>query len=125
VFLYSRLRRACIRVHHEPRFLLLEGARRVILFTFLSSIFMEFKQLEVRDYKNLKDFFEGQQYSLCNYSLLSLIVWSNQRLKTHYAIEDNTLIICNKSADSPADDHLILPISLVDNITPEHLFILV
>jgi hypothetical protein len=57
---------------------------------------MEFKQLEVRDYKNLKDFFEGQQYSLCNYSLLSLIVWSNQRLKTRYAIEDNTLIICNK-----------------------------
>ena len=85
---------------------------------------MEFKQLEVSDYHNLKGFFKSQQYALCNYSLLSLIVWSNQKLKTHYAVEDNTLIICNKSAANPDDDHLILPISLADNVTPESLFIL-
>ena len=85
---------------------------------------MEFKQLEVSDYHNLKGFFKSQQYVLCNYSLLSLIVWSNQKLKTHYAVEDNTLIICNKSAANPADNHLILPISSADDITPEYLFIL-
>jgi len=85
---------------------------------------MEFKQLEVSDYHNLKGFFKSQQYVLCSYSLLSLIVWSNQKLKTHYAVEDNTLIICNKSAANPADNHLILPICSADDITPEYLFIL-
>jgi hypothetical protein len=53
---------------------------------------------------------------------LSLIVWSNQKLRTHYAVEDNTLIIYNKSTANPDDDHLILPISPTDNITPEYLF---
>jgi len=51
-------------------------------------------------------------------------VWSNQKLKTHYAVEDNTLIICNKSAANPADNHLIMPISSADDVTPEYLFIL-
>jgi hypothetical protein len=83
---------------------------------------MEFKQLEVNDYHILKRFFTSQQYRLCNYSLLSLIVWSNQKLRTHYAVEDNTLIIYNKSTANPDDDHLILPISPTDNITPEYLF---
>jgi hypothetical protein len=82
---------------------------------------MEFKQLEVNDYHILKRFFTSQQYPLCNYSLLSLIVWSNQKLRTHYAVEDNTLIIYNKSTANPDDDHLILPISPTDNITPEYL----
>lgn len=85
---------------------------------------MEFKQLTVSDYYNLKEFFNSQQYRLCNYSLLSLIVWSNQELKTHYAVEDNSLIIYNKSTANPDDDHLILPISPADDITPEYLFIL-
>ena len=85
---------------------------------------MEFKQLTVSDYYNLKEFFNSKQYRLCNYSLLSLIVWSNQKLETHYAVEDNTLIIYNKSTANPDDDHLILPISPADDITPEHLFIL-
>jgi len=83
---------------------------------------MEFKQLEVSDYHILKRFFKSQQYRLCNYSLLSLIVWSNQKLRSHYAVEDNTLIIYNKSTANPHDDHLILPISPEDNITPEYLF---
>ena len=55
---------------------------------------------------------------------MSLIVWSNHRLKTHYAVEDNTLIIYNKSTINSDDDHLILPISPADNITPRYLFLL-
>ncbi len=82
---------------------------------------MEFKQLEVRNHHNLKVFLESEQYSLCNYSLLSLIVWSNQKLKTHYAIEDNTLIIMNKSSADPDDDHLILPISVADDVSLEYI----
>jgi uncharacterized protein len=85
---------------------------------------MQFKQLEVSDYDTLKSFFKSQQYRLCNYSLLSLIVWSNKKLTTHYEVEDNTLIICNKSSANPHDDHLILPISPADRITPAYLFAL-
>jgi hypothetical protein len=86
---------------------------------------MEFKQLEASDYHILKSFFKNQQYRLCNYSLLSLlslIVWSNQKLKTHYAVEGNILIIYNKSTANPDDDNFILPISPGDNATPEYLF---
>ncbi|HUH66752.1 MAG TPA: phosphatidylglycerol lysyltransferase domain-containing protein [Syntrophales bacterium] len=82
---------------------------------------MEFKQLEVSDYANLKDFFRNQRYRLCNYSLLSLIVWSNQQLKTYYSLEDSALFICNRSAAKPADDHLILPISPRKDLNPEYL----
>jgi uncharacterized protein len=85
---------------------------------------MKFKQLEVSDYRILKKFFKNQQYRLCNYSLLSLIVWSNHRLKTHYVVEDNTLIMYNKSTINPDDDHLILPVSPTSNITPRYLFLL-
>ncbi|HVO66047.1 MAG TPA: phosphatidylglycerol lysyltransferase domain-containing protein [Syntrophales bacterium] len=83
---------------------------------------MDFKQLDITDYQNLRIFFDNQQYRLCDYSLLSLIVWSNQKLKTFYTIDDNTLIICNKSSSNPNDGHLILPISPNANITPEYLF---
>jgi hypothetical protein len=83
---------------------------------------MNFKQLEVTDYQKLRFFFENQPYRLCDYSLLSLIVWSNQRLRTFYFIEDNTLIICNKSNRSLKDNHLILPIAPSAKITPEYLF---
>jgi hypothetical protein len=83
---------------------------------------MNFKLLEIIDYQKLRIFFENQQYRLCDYSLLSLIVWSNQRLITYYCIEDNTLIICNKSNSSLKDNHLILPISQTAKITPEYLF---
>ena len=55
---------------------------------------------------------------------MSLIVLSNYRLKTHYAVEDNTLIIYNKSAINPDDDHLILPVSPRDIITPRYIFFL-
>lgn len=36
--------------------------RQAILFTFSSSAFMEFKQLEVRNHHNLKEFSESEQY---------------------------------------------------------------
>lgn len=83
---------------------------------------MDFKQLDVTDFQKLRIFFDSQQYRLCDYSLLSLIVWSNQKLKTYYFIEDNTLIICNKSNSSLKDNHLILPISPDAKITHEYLF---
>lgn len=85
---------------------------------------MILKQLDVTDYKKLKVFFENQQNRLSTYSLLSLIVWSNPKLYAHYTIENNTLIIGNKSYNKPEDNHLILPISPTEEITPEYLFVI-
>lgn len=85
---------------------------------------MKFSPLAVTDYHNLKGFFQNQQYRLSSYSLLSLIAWSNQTLQAYYTIENNTLIIGNKSANRPDNNHLILPISPTANITPESLSLL-
>ena len=83
---------------------------------------MDFKQLDIADYQNLRIFFDNQRYRLCEYSLLSLMVWSNQRSKTFYSIDDNNLIIYYKSDSSLKESHLILPISPDANVNPEYLF---
>jgi len=81
--------------------------------------------LSVTDYQGLKGFFENQQYRLSSYSLLSLISWSNQNIQTYYAIENNLLIIVNKSISKQENNHLILPISSsAQSITPEYLSVL-
>jgi hypothetical protein len=63
---------------------------------------MEFKQLEVSDYHNLKGFFESQQYALCNYSLLSLIVWSNQ--KTENSLCNFGALCANQIGEAPVNN---------------------
>jgi hypothetical protein len=82
---------------------------------------MKFTPLSVTDYQNLNGFFQNQQYRLSSYSLLSLIVWSNQTLQTYYTIENNTLMIGNKSVNHPQNNHLFLPLSPTKNITPDYL----
>lgn len=86
---------------------------------------MKLSPLSVTDYQGLKGYFENQQYRLSSYSLLSLISWSNQNIQTYYAIDNNLLIIVNKSISTPENNHLILPISSsVQSITPEYLSVL-
>ncbi len=82
---------------------------------------MQFLPLAVTDCQKLKGFFENQEYRLSSYSLLSLFAWCNQALQTFYTIEDDILIIGNKSISNPENDHLILPISPAGNFTPEYL----
>ena len=85
---------------------------------------MKFTPLSVNDYHSLKGFFQNQQYRLSSYSLLSLIVWSTQKLQTYYSIENDTLIIGNKSLSRHENNHLVLPISPTENITLEYLALL-
>ena len=86
---------------------------------------MKLLPLFVTDYQQLKSFFENQFYRLSSYSLFSIISWSNQNIQTYYAIENNLLIIGNKSTINPDNNHLILPISFsTQSITPEYLSVL-
>ena len=83
---------------------------------------MQFSPITVDDYYTLKIFFENQSYQLSTYSLFSIIVWSNPKSKAYFAVEDNTLIILNEPENRPEGRHLILPLSLKEIITPEHLY---
>jgi hypothetical protein len=81
---------------------------------------MTFHPITVDDYESLKRFFVKQAYRLSIYSLFSIIVWSNQKLRTWFAVENDTLMLYNES-DSGSDRQLLLPLSLTEVITPEYL----
>jgi uncharacterized protein len=80
---------------------------------------VQLKPITVDDYQTLKIFFQGQSYQLSTYSLFSIIVWSSQKLLTHFGIEDDTLIISSEPEKQSEGRHLILPISMKKNITLE------
>jgi hypothetical protein len=82
---------------------------------------MNFKKLEVADYKALKSFFADIPYRLSVYSLPSLIAWSNCVFEARYAVEGDLLAIANESEVRPDDRHLILPLSLRGDVLPERL----
>lgn len=83
---------------------------------------MQFKPITVDDYQTLKPFFQGQSYQLSTYSLFSIIVWSSRKLLTHFAIENDTLIISNEPENQSEGRHLILPVSAKESVTPEYLY---
>ncbi len=75
------------------------------------------------DYPKLKEFFKGQKYPLCVYSLSSIIAWTNQIYTPYAAIEDGTLIICAEFYGDHRDKrHLILPVSPVREFSPKELY---
>ena len=83
---------------------------------------MTFKPITVDDYHTLKKFFDNQPFQLSTYSLFSIIVWSNKKLKTYFAIENDILVIFNESVSEPEGSHLILPMSLKETPYPEYLY---
>jgi len=85
---------------------------------------MKFNPITVDDYHTLKRFFEKQAYHLSTYSLFSIIVWSNHKLRTYFTLENDTLVIFNEPDFEQKGRHLILPLSLTDNVDPEYLHIL-
>jgi len=82
---------------------------------------MNTKKLEIADYPALKRFFSNTPYRLSIYSLPSLIAWSNCVFEARYAVDGNLLVIANESDVRPEDRHLILPLSLSDEVLPETL----
>jgi len=79
------------------------------------------KPITPADYPQLKRFFKGQQYRLCEYSLPLIIVWSNSEYQPYGAIDGDSLIIGAEFTTQIENRHLILPISPVKKHTPEEL----
>ncbi len=71
---------------------------------------MIFKPLEVGDYPDLKPFFDHQPYRHSNYSLFSIVVWSDQAYRTSFARSGDSVVFLNESARHPDDRHLFLPV---------------
>jgi len=80
---------------------------------------MHFKPLTPDDYNLLKPYFVNQIYQLSGYSLPSLVVW--QQPQPFYAIADDTVVIYAASENKPEDTHLILPVSLNGEYSPQKL----
>jgi hypothetical protein len=72
---------------------------------------MQFKAIEIEDYGVLKPFFENQPYRHSNYSLFSIMVWSDQAFRTSYALKDGSVLFLNEPALNSTDRHLFLPVS--------------
>lgn len=83
---------------------------------------MNLTPLTITDYPTLKQFFQGQPYTLSPYSLASIVVWSGQGFQSFYAIVDAAVIIANEAACRVQDRHLMLPVSPQGSRDPEHLF---
>ena len=83
---------------------------------------MEFNPIAVDDYHKLKRYFENQPHHLSTYSLFSIIVWSNHKLRAYFAVENDTLIIINRPEDDSDCGHLILPLPFNDAINAEYLY---
>ena len=82
---------------------------------------MKFKPLISSDYVSLNPFFANQRYALCPYSLSSIIVWTNKVYQPYGAVQGDSLIIYANFTRHKERSHLILPISLGREHTPEEL----
>lgn len=82
---------------------------------------MNRKLLEPSDYSVLKPCFRRQPYNLSIYSLLSLIAWNTDAIRSYYTFDGDSLIISSESSMHPEDRYLILPLSGKGLLTPEGL----
>jgi len=71
---------------------------------------MNFTALRVADYERLYSFFQNQPYPLSPYCLASLIAWSGQGYRSHWAVVGDTLLIGNEPTQDKGELHLLLPI---------------
>jgi hypothetical protein len=82
---------------------------------------MVLKPITPADYPRFKRFFERQKYRLCEYSLPSILVWSNQEYQPYGAVDGDSLVIAAEFTTQKEKRHLILPVSPVREHTPEDL----
>ena len=70
-----------------------------------------FKQLKAEDYTALKDYFDSHGWSLCEYSLSSIIAWNHCVYDVHYRVEGDLLFISEIEIEKPENRRLLLPLA--------------
>lgn len=83
---------------------------------------MKLEPIRPADYPRLRKFFQGQKYSLCAYSLPSILVWTGKTYQPCAAADGESLIVgVEFDAIHEEKRHLILPISRSREYSPEEL----
>ncbi len=82
---------------------------------------MNFKKLTPYDYSEFKGFFAKQKYLHSAYSLSSIIVWSTEFFQPYGAVDGDTFIVGAEFTKNKDLRHLILPVSVNGEYTPEKL----
>ncbi len=82
---------------------------------------MNFKKLTPYDYSEFKGFFANQKYLHSAYSLSSIIVWSTEFFQPYGAVNGDTFIVAAEFTKNKDLRHLILPVSVNGEYTPEKL----
>lgn len=85
---------------------------------------MIMKHIKYSDYSKLKGFFRHQRYTLCVYSLPSILAWSNEYYMPCGAIENDALVVAAEFSEQKENRHLILPISPSREYSPKELYAL-
>ncbi|WP_028324115.1 DUF2156 domain-containing protein [Desulfatirhabdium butyrativorans] len=80
-----------------------------------------FSPIFPEDYDRLVLFFRRQPYDLCIYSLPSLLSWTTAAYHPCAAVIDDMLIVSAEFTKDPSKNHLILPICLDRELTPDAL----
>ena len=70
-----------------------------------------FKKLKTEDYPLLRDFFDIYGWSLCEYSLSSIIAWNHCIYDVHYRVEGDLLFISEIEIEKPENRRLLLPLT--------------
>jgi len=70
-----------------------------------------FKKLKAEDYPALRDFFDIYGWSLCEYSLSSIIAWNHCIYDVHYRVEGDLLFISEIEIEKPENRRLLLPLT--------------
>ena len=83
---------------------------------------MNFKPLTPADYFELKPFFNHQRYRLCEYSLVSILTWINEKYQPYGAILDDSVILSCEFSLRKENRHMLLPVSPTQEYSPERLY---
>ena len=82
---------------------------------------MKLEQITIKDYPKLKPFFKNPRYRLCEYSLPSILVWTNDEYQPYGGINNGALFIGAEFVQQKENRHLLLPISPEREFPPEEL----
>jgi hypothetical protein len=82
---------------------------------------IHFKELTPPDYATYLPYFDNQRYTLCAYSLSSIIAWSNTEYKPFGAEYEDAFVVAAEFETVKKNRHLLLPISPERMFTPEEL----
>ncbi len=83
---------------------------------------MKLRQIKISDFSKLKPFFRNPRYRLCEYSLSSILAWTNDEYQPYGMINNDALIIGAEFKHNKNLRHLMLPISPDREFSPEELY---